>query len=116
MTSRRRQVGQKFQYPFVVVPLLGDWEVLFTDTERPYREALLASKEQALALAEARNECWRASRELTYALITRLTERARLDVSSRRLERADSEGLLQRSIARVTEIGKGIFSALQRSL
>ena len=116
MTSRRPQFCQKIQYPFVVVPHSDSWEVLFTDTERPYREALLDSREEALVLAEARNDCWRASRQLTYALIARLTERARLDISSRTLKSADPEGLLQRSIAWLSEVRKGLFSALQRPL
>jgi len=72
MSSRQQVSRKKIQYPFIVQPFADGWEVLFTATDWPYREAFFETKDTALDFAENNNECWRKSSETMYALIARL--------------------------------------------
>jgi len=72
MSDRHRLNGRKIQYPFVVQPLSEGWEVLFTATDWPYREAFFETRQAALDFAEISNDHWRKSRDTMYELIARL--------------------------------------------
>lgn len=83
MSNSRRLNGRKIQYPFIVRPLSEGWEVLFTATDWPYREAFFETRQAALVFAEIKNDYWKESREAMYGLIARLKESAEASCPSR---------------------------------
>ena len=118
--THRLSAGQKIQYPFVVRPHSGHWEVLVINTDRPYQEALFQSKAEAAAFAEARNECWREAQRLTYALIVRLNEAADLELSSSKAASSKRKNdKLERyhlkPLSWALEFGETVIAALRRA-
>ncbi len=109
MTAPRRLVVSQIQYPFVVLPLSVGWEVLFVGADRPFREALFDSREEAYAFAESQNGCWRDSRKLMYSLIQRATDSARSYELRGAQNLTDFERLLRMGIIWVSTVNKGFI-------
>jgi len=83
MSVQNRVTRKKIHYPFIVQPSSEGWEVLFTATDRPHREALFGTRQAALDFAEINNDRWRQSRESMYELIARLKASAEVSCPPR---------------------------------
>lgn len=66
----------RIHYPYVVEPVVDRWEVLFVETDRPYRTALFDEKVDAVAEADRLNHLWRASIMESRRLLAQVAERA----------------------------------------
>jgi len=74
MSTFEQKTKRKIQYPFVVLSCADGWEVLFTATDRPYREAFFDTKEEALSFSEAKNLDWSKMLFIYYELINRIRD------------------------------------------
>lgn len=65
----------RVHYPYVVEPVQDYWEVLFVDTDRPYRVALLEERVEAIAQADRLNHLWWSSLRESQRLLGRIAEK-----------------------------------------
>lgn len=82
MSSRQGFSDRKIQYPFIVRPVPEGWEVLFTATDRPYREAFFEAHKDALDFAEVNNDNWAITTRIWYELLNRI--RDKIDLQNQR--------------------------------
>lgn len=68
--------GTRVHYPYVVEPVQDCWEVLFVDTDRPHRVALLDERTQAVAEADRLNHLWWSSFRESQRLLAQIAGRA----------------------------------------
>ena len=74
--------GTRVHYPYVVEPVQDCWEVLFVETDRPYRTALFYERTEAIVEADRLNHLWWSSLRESQRLLGQIAEKAALQPSS----------------------------------